>query len=399
MLGNKATMTPNQLEALDAITKAMQSGNETEIRDSWALFMSTTADALKLDFLEANGDVTILAQRGFRQLTQKETKFYEKLIEAGKSANPKQAMSGVMDIMPETVIEDVYKDLTEEHPLLSRITFRNVSFLTRWILNDHSVQTAVWGEINEEITKEISSAFRVVELTQCKLSAFAMIEQDMLLLGPSFLDNYIRTFLREALLCGLEKGIVNGNGKKQPIGLVRNIEEGVTMVGGAYPKKEAIKLTSFMPQEYGPLLAKLSVTEKGRKRKFTSVTLICNMADYLTKVMPATTTLNTQGSFVTNLFPFPTEVVMSNEIEDGEAIICLPEEYFMGIGSAKEGLLEFSDDFKFLEDKRVFKIKMHGMGTAFDNTSALLVDISGLDPAYITVRYQGAVLQEQVPEA
>ena len=61
------------------------------------------------------------------------------------------------------------------------------------------MQTAVWGEINSQITQEITSAFRTIELTQCKLSAYAVIEKDMLDLGPQFLDNYIRTFLKEAL--------------------------------------------------------------------------------------------------------------------------------------------------------------------------------------------------------
>ena len=102
--------------------------------------------------------------------------------------------------------------------------------------------------------------------------------------------------------------------------------------------------------------------------------------------MPATTVLNGAGAYVNNLFPFPTDVVISNELEDGEAVVCLPEEYFMGIGGAKEGVIEYTDELKFLEDKRVYKIKMYGMGKAYDNTVALLLDISELDPAYITVK-------------
>ena len=61
----------------------------------------------------------------------------------------------------------------------------------------------------------------------------------------------------------------------------------------------------------------------------------------------------------------------------------------MGIGGAKEGVIEYSDDFKFLEDKRTFKIKMYGMGRAYDNTVSILLDISALDPAYITVLQKG----------
>lgn len=45
----------------------------------------------------------------------------------------------------------------------------------------------------------------------------------------------------------------------------------------------------------------------------------------------------------------------------------------MGIGGAKEGVIEYSDEFKFLEDKRTFKIKMYGMGRAYDNTVSVLL--------------------------
>lgn len=76
-------------------------------------------------------------------------------------------------------------------------------------------------------------------------------------LCPVFLDGYIRMFLKDALLCGLEKAIVDGDGKNQPIGLTRDVSENVTITGGKYPKKEAVKVTTFAPAEYGQLLSKL----------------------------------------------------------------------------------------------------------------------------------------------
>ncbi|WP_300891545.1 phage major capsid protein [uncultured Clostridium sp.] len=375
-----------QKDAVAALQKAMTGGTEEEIKQAWEGFQQSIIDVVKQDFEEAHGNQAILAQRGYRQLTPQEINYYNKLIDAGKSVNPKQSMAGIIDIMPETIIEDVYKYLVEEHPLLSKINFVSVKYLTKWILNDHTVQTAVWGQLNSAITEEVTSAFKTIEIVQCKLSAFTVIEKDMLDLGPVFLDGYIRMFLKDALLCGLEKAIVNGTGKDQPIGLTRNISEDVTITGGVYPKKEKIVVETFAPAEYGKLLSRMVKNEKGRSRKFNKVLLICNQADYLSKVMPATTVLNGAGAYVNNLFPFPTDTVISNELEDGEAIICLPEEYFMGIGGAKEGIIEYSDELKFLEDKRVYKIKMHGMGKAYDNTVSLLIDISNLDPAYITIK-------------
>lgn len=371
-----------QKDAVVALQNAMAGEDENLIQEAWLGFQQSIIDVVKQDYEEAHGNQAILAQRGYRQLTKQETNYYNKLIEAGKSDNPKQAMTGVMNIMPETIIEDVYKDLVQEHPLLSKINFVSVKYLTKWILNDHTVQTAVWGEINSAITEEITSAFKVIDVNQCKLSAFTVIEKDMLDLGPTFLDGYIRMFLKDALLTGLEKGIVDGTGKAQPIGLTRNVSKDVTVTGGVYPKKEKIEVTSFIPSAYGELLAKMVKNENDRNRKFDKVLMICNQADYLRKVMPATTVLTDGGSYVNNLFPFPTEVIISNELEEGEAIVCLPDEYFMGIGGAKEGVIEYSDDLKFLEDKRVYKIKMYGMGKAYDNTVSLLLDISNLEAAF-----------------
>lgn len=97
--------------------------------------------------------------------------------------------------------------------MLNAITFTNVSYLTRWILNDHTVDKAVWGAINTEVTKKITSSFKIIEMTQCKLSCYAVIPKDMLELGPVYLDNYIRTILVDALACALENAIVTGTGK------------------------------------------------------------------------------------------------------------------------------------------------------------------------------------------
>ena len=415
----KNSMITEATAALQAAFNAEDTTPEV-MQGAFEQFAQAIAATVQADFESANGDRNILAQRGFRQLTAEENKYYQALIEAGKSKNPVQTYAGLLSdkVMPTTIIEDVYKDLLAVHPLLAKINFQSVQYLTRWILNDHSVQTAAWGAVNSQIAQQITSAFRTVEITQCKLSAYAVIEKDMLDLGPAFLDNYIRTFLKEALAVALEDAIVTGNGLNMPIGLDRDIHQGVSVSSSTgYPQKTAVALTSFMPKEYGAILAELCETEVyytadatgvitaastaansdgspksgytkhgGAMRSFDEVTLICNQKDYLSKIMPATTVLNAAGSFTNNIFPFPTDVVRSNRVPTGEAILCLPEEYFFGIGSSKEGTLEYSDDYHFLEDQRVFKIKMHGYGKAWDNTVAILLDISNLVEAYVYVK-------------
>lgn len=407
-------------EAAAAMQEALTGGRPAEeVQAAFEKFGQAIAANVQAEYESANGDRTVLAQRGFRQLTGEETKYYEAIIEAGKAKNPVQVYDGLLDakVMPTTVIEDVYHDLVQEHPLLAEINFQSVEYLTRWILNDHSVQTAVWGPVNAAITAQITSAFRTVELTQCKLSAYAVIEKDMLDLGPVFLDGYIRAFLKEALAVGLEGGAVSGTGNAQPIGLDRDIHQGVSVSGGVYPQKTAVVLNSFMPKEYGAVLATMAETEVyytrdsdgsitaastaansdgsaksgytkhgGHDRIFDEVLLICNQKDYLSKIMPATTVLNAAGAFTGNIFPFPTKVVRSSKVAAGKAIICLPKEYFMGVGSSKEGTLEYSDDFRFLDDQRVFKAKLHAYGKPWDNTCSVLIDISNLEEAYVYIK-------------
>ncbi len=382
-------------QVFNDIVQAMKAGDEKAAQVAWEAFHNSIVANVKKDFadIQESNDAVILAQRGYRQLTEKENKWYKKVIEALRSSNPKQAFVNIIsspneeDVMPTTIIEDVYKNLKETHPLLGAIDFQYVGYITKWILNDHSVQKAVWGTINSEIVKEITSAFKTVNINQSKLSAYALIENDMLDLGPTFLDGYIRACLEEALAAGLIFGIVDGTGKDEPIGLTRDIHEGVDVSSSTgYPRKTAETVKDFTPKNYGALVAKMAVNEAGKPKNFAEVALVCNLVDYLTKVMPASTVLTPNGTYARDLFPFPTKVYVDNVLNTGEAVLFIPGEYSCFMGGQKNGIIEVSEENKFLEDQTVFKIKQHGTGRAMDNTSALLLDISGLEPAYIAVK-------------
>ncbi|MCD8206541.1 MAG: phage major capsid protein, partial [Bacteroidales bacterium] len=332
-----------------------------------------TLEEYKADMEEykATQDASILERRGVRTLTTAEQKFYNGLIEVMKSANPKQAFIEIIgtdaeEAMPETIIEDVFRNLTEEHPLLSRINTQNVAYLTKWIMNNHTAQTAAWGIITSEITEEITSSLKIVDLKQNKLSCFAILELGMADLGPAFLDSYIRTVMSEAMALALETAIISGTGDGMPTGMDRDLTSDTV----AKSQKSAVSVTDFSPASYGELLAGFAKDENGKQRAFTSVAIICNEEDYLKKVMPATTVLNSAGAYVNNLFPFPTDVIISNGIETGKAIIGLLDEYQLFVGSAtRNNVIEYSDEYRFLEDQRVFKVVQYADGRAYDNTS------------------------------
>lgn len=384
----------NEKECATRLMQAFKGGNETEIQEAWQQFHQSIVDSCKVDAEEMKQmvDTQVLLNRGVRQLTNPEKKFYEGLIKASKSSNPKQAFTDLIDLdggMPETIIEDVFKDLVNEHPLLAKINYHNVKYLTKWLLNDHTEDMAIWGEINSEITKQIESSFKTFNIVQGKLSAYLLLPKDMLDLGPAFLDRYVRTILKEVMACGLEYGIIKGKGVGgEPIGLVRDIHKGVSVSEETgYPMKTAVKVTDFTVANYGALVAdNLAKKENGKLRKITVLQMIVNPIDYLKKVMPATTVQNVNGQYVRDLFPVPTEVIQSTALDEGEAVLTILVEYFLGIGTTKEGVIEYSDEFKFLEDVRAYKTKMHAFGRCEDNTSAVLLDITGLEPAYINVK-------------
>lgn len=374
--------------AAKILQKAMTTGNEQQQKEAFEGFTDAVMDQIRLDYEAASVDQRALQARGYRLLTTEEKRFYEAWITNAKASQPQQAFTDILnDGMPLTIINDVFTNLTNEHPLLDKINFVNVGYMTRWMVNDHSAQTAAWGEITDAITKQITSGFRFILLTQCKLSAFAYIPKDLLEMGASFLDQYVRTILLDAYGTALEAAAISGTGLNMPIGMDRNIAEGATFsTSTGYAKKTAVEVTSFMPKAYGALIAQLAKTEADHYRIIKEVTLICNPVDYFNKIMPATTVLNMNGTYNGMVFPFPTDVVQSAELSEGEAILCLPKEYTMAFGTSKGGNVKYDDSYKFLEDLRTYIIKGFANGRCYDNTSALLLDISDLEEAYIQVK-------------
>ena len=364
---------------------ALTSDNEEAQVRAWQDFSNAIVEEIKADakIYTDTQDKSILAQRGYRQLTQAEERYYNNLIQASKAKNVQQAFVELdREIMPETIIEDVYRDLVAEHPLLAKVNFQSVKYATKIIMNDHTRDVAVFGEIDGEITKEIVSAFKVLEIAQNKLSAFAVIPMGLLDLGATFLDGYVRMVLKDALACGLEKAIVQGDGNGQPIGLMKKLSGAVD---GVYQDKEAIAVTEFSVKAMGALLARMAKDEKGNARRVGALSLVVNSADYYTLVAPAVRVQNFAGAYV-DAFPFPIEVVISEYVPVGNAVLADLDRYFMGVGFAKEGVLEFSDEYKFIEDQRVYKIKTYANGRALDENSALVLDITGLTEAFINVK-------------
>ena len=377
---NLDNFNQRKTEIMNALASAVRSNDETAMQQAmtdWQNYLSENIIA------EANGilgatDSNILASRGVRQLTSKEKKFYESLIAgARQEVAPGSVITGIGEALPETTIESVFDDLKQNHPLLNAINFTNTSAITKMVMNKQGSQTATWDELNTPITKQLVGEIEIVTMTLCKLTAYMFVTFDMLDLGPAWIDKYVRETLAEALSVGLETAIVDGNGVNQPIGMTRNFTGSFNSSTG-YARNSATAIKALDTDTYGTLLSTLAKAPNGNIRTISEVVLIVNPVDYFTKVMPATTVLAPDGTYRNNIFPFPTKLIQSVGAPEGHAIIGLAPRYFMGMGTAKGGKLEYDDSYKFIEDLRTYKIKLYGMGKPLDKNAFIYLDISNL---------------------
>lgn len=334
----------------------------------------------QLNGLRQELDNSALYARGIRQLTTEEKEYYQKISDAMRSENPKQALENVSVVFPQTIISRVMEDLTESHPLLSKIQFTPTGGAIRMMLNTDGRHKAAWGKLCAKIIEELTSGFKEVDVGLYKLSAFIPVCKAQLDLGPEWLDRYIRAILAEALANGLEDGIVMGNGNDNPIGMIRDVSESASVVGGAYPEKAKIKVSDFEPTTMGKLVALLAVTPNGKERNPDDLILLVNPHDYYEKVMPATTIRTPDGTYRNNVLPYPATIIPVSALPCGQAVFGVGRLYFAAVGMNKGGRLEYDDSYHFLEDERVYLIKLYANGFPVDNNAFLNLDISGLRP-------------------
>ena len=379
-----------------ALQQAVRENNTEAFSDSFNEMMQRVELDIREEYTEQMNqmrqefDTNVLASRGVRQLTTEERNYYQKLGEAMRSKNPKQALENLDVVMPETVIDSVFEDLRTNHPLLSQIDFIPTNGAIELLMNTNGYQEATWGELCDEIVKELTSGFKAVNTTLLKLSAFLPVCKAMLDLGPNWLDRYVREILFEALANGLEAGIIAGDGNGKPIGMMRQVGEGVSVTGGVYPEKSAVSIDQFTPAKFGALVGQLAVSEAGVSRPVNNLVLIVNPVDYWSKVMPATTIQGPDGTYRNNVLPYPATIIQSPSVTQGKAVLGMAKRYFAAAGTAKDGRIEFSDHAKFLEDKRVYIIKTYANGMPKDNNSFVVLNIANLKPAVWQVQQVAA---------
>lgn len=347
--------TPEQLQnAVDEMFVALQEDLTEKI----------TAEARNSSL-----DTQVLVSRGSHVLTSKETAFYNKVVEDG-GFNEESTL-------PESVQERVFEGLVKDRPLLQAIGLQDLGAVTKFIYADPTLAYA-WKEIFGEITGQVNAAFRDEKITQLKLTAFGAIPNDMLELGPVWVDRYMVTMLIESLAAGLEYGLVNGRGPAQdePVGLLKDVDAD----NGAVTDKASSGTLTFAPSERGEVvvgelysvLANLSKDDKDKYRKvLNKVVMVVNPIDLLA-VNARHTIQNDAGTFVTNL-PYNIKPVDSEEMPVGKVLFFVQGEYIAAIAGGYK--LKKFDQTLAIEDATLYTIKRFANGRPKDNKAALVYDL------------------------
>ena len=360
-----------QQEAQAKLLNALKSEDEQEFANAMVEFANgiqekIIAEAKAAASSEFN-DQRVLAERGARILTSEETKFYNTVI-----AN--EGFAGVEELVPATVITRVFDELVRDHTLLTAISFVNTTGITQWITKKGDVNPAFWGKLTDAIEEKMDDGFETINTNLYKLSAFIPVAKAMLDLGPTWLDQYVRTVLAEALAIALEEAIVNGTGKDQPIGMLKDLAGAV--VDGVYPDKVATAITDLSPKTLGEKVM-YPLTHEG-KRTVSNVLLVVNPADYWSKIFPATTFLTQNGTYVYGVLPIPATIHQSVSVPVGKMVAGMSKDYFLGVGSSRK--IDVAKELRILQDQDVYVTKQYANGKPLDNDAFQVFDITGVVP-------------------
>lgn len=366
-------------EAKKKFAAATQEGTPEEQSQALSNMLESLANDVRADVMkEANeigSDKSILQSRGFNVLTSEETKFFNAVIEEGGFKET--------DTLPKTTQERVFEDLVKEHPLLREIGIRNLGAVTEFIYGDPE-GASVWGDLFGEIKGKLNATFRKEKIEQLKLTAFIPIANDMLSLGPVWVERYVRTMIREAMSVGLEKGFVAGDGQSMPIGLMYQKES-----NGAVVQKTSSGTLTFEPgrtmiNEMAGVIKKLSTyfkhddseEETPMYRKVAGkIVMVVNPFDNV-QITANATIQNANGVYITSM-PYSVTIVESTFVPEGKAIFFLRDQYIAAIGGAMT-MRKFEETLA-MEDATLYISKQFATGKPVDKYAAKVYDLNLVD--------------------
>lgn len=331
----------------------------------------------KFEELKDEHDAKVLASRGIRQLTNAETEFYNKLFKNDIGMSP---TVGGSVIMPKTIFDSVFDDLredTDDNPLAD-IDLQNTTGSSEWLVSVAEKPVAAWGEMCDPITKELSVGFKVVNSLVNKLSCYIPYCKSLLELGPAWQDAYLREYLKLGLKNALVMAFASGNGVKQPWGAAYDYD--IDTDQGTL--KTPVAITALTRSAFKDIFKEMSVNPMGNHRSLNGLTMYVDSETYYNYIYANEVYYDLNGAEHSRFERLGIRLrVCETGLETGQALIGLPKRYFMQVAmkaGGSQGFVEFSDDYLFLEDKRVYKAKLFADGFAKDTKAFALLDVTGL---------------------
>ncbi|KMM38603.1 phage major capsid protein [Guptibacillus hwajinpoensis] len=358
-------------EKKQAFAQVAINGSEAEQSEALSNMLEALANDVQGDILnQVNtqmSDNAVMQARGQNVLTSEELKFFNAVVEDGGFKET--------ETLPKTTQERVFKDLVEVHPLLQEIGIQNLGAVTEFIYSDPE-GAAVWGPLFGDIKGQLNGAFRKETISQLKLTAFIPLANDMLKLGPVWIERYVRTMIKEAMSVGLEKGYVAGTGINQPIGLLKSVDAST----GAISDKTSSGTLTFEPgkttiQELKGVVEKLSIRKVNGKDKVRNVSgkvvMVVNPFDNF-GIQANATIQNANGVYVTSL-PFNPKITESQFVPQGKVLFFVRGEYIAAIGGT-EPIKKYTETMA-LEDATLYIAKQFATGKPVDNYAAQVYDL------------------------
>ena len=314
-------------------------------------------------FGNAYSDDQILISRGVkRALTTEEKKYFNAVVERG-------GFDKVEIAFPKTIIQDVFKNLKTDHPILSRIDMRDTTALATYIFANPNKATAYWGPICEDIKQMILEGFQEVNLESSRLSGFVAVCKGMLELGPSWLAEYIITLIYEIMATALENAVIAGTGKNQPIGMMKKVSGALDSV---YPDKPKITLTDLTATSMAGIRGALAKA----KLDSSNVAIMVNPVTYWSKIFTNLVFRADTGTFVLDKLATGEEILQSYAVPEDVMIIGDPKNYFLGV--AGDTRINEYDQTLAIEDMQLYIAKWYGYGLAKDPNAFFVADIEGV---------------------
>ncbi|HFK1781676.1 phage major capsid protein [Bacillus cereus] len=350
-----------------AFAKATQEGTAEEQSVALSSMIEALATDVRADILnqvnESMVDRSIMQSRGANVLTSEEMKFFNAVVEEGGFKST--------ETLPKTTQERIFDDLVEDHPFLQHIGLENLGAVTEFIYGDPE-GAAVWGPLFDGIKGQLNATFRKDSISQLKLTAFIPLANDMLKLGPVWVERYVRTMITEAMKVGLERGFVAGTGKNEPIGLLKDPSGSV--VNGVYPDKKPVGTLTFEPgrktinelKDVVKLLAKklnADGSDADRPKNIAGkVVMVTNPFDTF-DIQANATIQNAAGVYVTSL-PFNPILTESVFVPQGKVLFFVKGQYVAAMGGT-EPIKKYEETLA-LEDATVYIAKQYATGKPKD---------------------------------